>query len=140
MKFILLAFTLIFATMVSAQDSWKVVLNGKNSLSTSTESEEKNVVNVKASDLSKKNDFVIAYTQKEKNADWQRSIIAVDENDHELLNKQTDKLKIKNSELQALFKKSNKIRFYTISLPKDPAKRAVVRVRRVHLCTLVLKT
>src|SRR3954468_2212145 len=133
MKIILLAFTLFFGSVGSAQGSWKVVLNGKNSLSTSTESEEKNVISVKAKDLSKKNDFTILYTEKEKNAAWQRSIIAVDDKDQELLNKQTDKLKIKNSELLQLFKKSNKIRFYTISLPKDPAKRAVVRVRRVHL-------
>jgi hypothetical protein len=140
MKIILLALTLFFGSVGSAQGSWKVVLNGKNSLSTSTESEEKNVISVKAKDLSKKNDFTILYTEKEKNAAWQRSIIAVDDKDQELLNKQTDKLKIKNSELLQLFKKSNKIRFYTISLPKDPAKRAVVRVRRVHLCTLILKT
>ena len=47
------------------------------------------------------------------------------------------KIKIKNATLDSLFAKSKILKIYTISLPKDPAKRATVRVRRVHLCTLM---
>ena len=120
-----------------AQDSWKVSLNEKAIFSASTENEEKNIVKIKSSDLKKKKEFVLIYTEKPKKTDWIRSIMIVGENDHELLREENSKIKIKNAALDSLFAKSKILKLYTISLPKDPAKRATVRVRRVHLCTLM---
>ena len=93
----------------------------------------------KKSDLSKKKDFYLSYVEKDKDNEWEREIIIFGENDHDLFRQKSSKLKISNTKLLSLFKKSNKLKIYTISLPKDPAKRAVVRVRRVHLVTLELK-
>lgn len=120
-----------------AQDSWKISLNEKNIFSASAENEEKNIVKIKSSDLKKKNEFNLVYTDKPKKTDWIRSIMVVGENDHELLRQEGSKIKIKNAALDSLFSKSKTLKIYTISLPKDPAKRATVRVRRVHLCTLM---
>ena len=140
MKVFLLALGFIAVSAASAQDSWKVLLNGKAVLSASTENEEKNRITVKASDLKKKQDFQVIYTEQPKEKGWDRTIMAVAENDHELSRQETGKFKIKNALLESFFKKSKTIRIYTVSLPADPAKRAVIRVRRVHLCTLVLKS
>ncbi|MFL5772380.1 MAG: hypothetical protein ACJ75F_04430 [Flavisolibacter sp.] len=127
-----------FLTMHSmAQDIWKISLNEKIIFSASAENQEKNIVNIKSSDLQKKKEFSLVYTEKPKKTDWIRSIIVVGEDDHELLREENSKIKIKNAALDSLFAKSKTLKIYTISLPKDPAKRATVRVRRVHLCTVI---
>jgi len=38
-----------------------------------------------------------------------------------------------------LFSGRTKLLFYFTEIPKDPAKAAVVRIRPVHLCTLVIE-
>ena len=136
-SFLLLGFSVFLALRSFAQDSWKITLNEKNIFNTSTENEEKNIVKIRSSDLQKKKEFLLTYTEKPKKTDWIRSVMVVGENDHELLRVEGNKIKIKNAALDSLFAKSKTLRIYTISLPKDPAKRATVRVRRVHLCTLV---
>ena len=135
--FLGLAMVMTFASF--SQDSWKLTLNGKNVFTAKEESEEKNKLTIKKSDLSKKKDFYLSYVEKDKDNEWEREIIIFGENDHDLFRQKSSKLKISNTKLLSLFKKSNKLKIYTISLPKDPAKRAVVRVRRVHLVTLELK-
>ena len=136
-SFLLLGFSFFLALRSFAQDSWKITLNEKNIFNAKTENEEKNIVKIRSSDLQKKKEFVLIYTEKPKKTDWTRSVMIVGENDHELLREEGSKIKIKNAGLDSLFAKSKTLRIYTISLPKDPAKRATVRVRRVHLCTLV---
>ena len=131
----------MFMTLATfSQDSWKLNLNGKNIFSSKEENEEKNKLTIKKSELSKKKDFYLTYTEKTKDDQWEREIMIVGSNDHELYRQKSSKLKISNAKLLSLFKKSNTLKFYTISLPKDPAKKAIVRVRRVHLVTLTLKS
>jgi hypothetical protein len=134
---ILSALTIGLATY--SQDTWRLTLNGKTVLTATEESEEKNKLSIKKADLSKKKDFYLSYSEKNKDDKWEREIMVVGDNDHELLRQSTSKLKISNAKLLSLFKKSNTLKFYTISLPKDPVKRAAIRVRRAHLCTLTMK-
>ena len=65
-------------------------------------------------------------------------MMVYNEKDQELVSKKGNELKIKNSELLSFFKRSKQIKIYTIAVPTDPKLKASIRVRRVHLCTLVL--
>lgn len=138
-KILFLFLTHVLVITTYSQDTWKLNLNGKNIFTAKEENEEKNKLNIKKSELSKKKDFYLTYTEKSKDDEWEREIIIFGENDHELFRQKSGKLKISNTKLLSLFKKSNTLEFYTVSLPKDPAKKAIVRVRRVHLVTLILK-
>ncbi|MFL5772944.1 MAG: hypothetical protein ACJ75F_07295 [Flavisolibacter sp.] len=135
-NFFLFLFALIPFTM-SAQDSWKVQLNDKVVLKTSEENSEKNVIKISASSLQKKKDFIISYSEGEKKKGWQRFITIYNDQDGELYKQTGNKIKMKNSVLSSLFEKSKTLKVYTWSLPTDPKLKQTVRVRRVHLCTLV---
>lgn len=139
-KIIFLGLAMVMALATFSQDTWKLNLNGKNVFTAKEESEEKNKLTIKKSDLSKKKNFILTYSEKSKDKQWEREIIIFGENDHDLFRQKSDKLTISNEKLSSLFKKSKTLKIYTISLPKDPAKKAVVRVRRVHLVTLTLKS
>jgi hypothetical protein len=139
MKVLVFLLSLVSVMTVKAQDTWKITLNGKEVLSTGTESEEKNHVKVLASDLKKKKDFTISYKEHPKKDKWERSISLVDEKGNDLLKQDGQSLKISNAKLDSFFKQSKTIRVYTWSLPTDPALKASVRIRRIHLCTLTLK-
>jgi hypothetical protein len=126
-------------SVLMAQDSWKVSLNGKEVLSTSTEDEAKNVITLKKPDLQKKKDFILTYHEDQKQEGWERTIAAYDGKDAELNKQKGTRFKLTNAALQSLFKKSKTIKIYTVALPTDPKLKAAVRVRRVHLCTLTLQ-
>lgn len=134
---LLLAFSL--HSFANAQDSWKIVHNGQQKLKTTTESRETNVFNIKPSQLDKNSFLLINYSEKEKQTDWTRVIAIFDSQDNELYKSNGNLLKLNNPKLRSLFKKATTIHIYTWALPTDPAKAAVVRIRRVHLATIVLK-
>ncbi len=122
-----------------AQDSWKVTHNGKVRQTTSKENEAKNVISIKASDLKKPGTLSIAYTDKDPEAGWERTITLFDTQDAELETRKGAIVKVQNSRLLALSKNSKTIKVYTWAMPTDPELAARVRIRRVHLCTLVIK-
>ncbi len=139
MKAFLLLLTIALSTSVMAQnDSWKVTHNGKVRLSASEEN-EKNRVEIKAAELNKKGLLSVAFKEGAPQADWQREIMIFDPSDNELKRSKGSLLKLQNTDLKKLFAQSKTLMIYTIALPKDPNLAATVRVRRVHLCTLVLK-
>lgn len=121
--------------------SWEIKWNKKIILETGKENEAVNIRKLKSSDLKKKYFLEISYkesdTQKEK--EWKRSFIFSDENDSELLRKDsTRNIKIPAAELKKLFGNKKKIKIYTLAIPTDPDLAARVRIRRLHLCTLEL--
>jgi hypothetical protein len=122
-----------------AQPGWKVVLNGKTILNTTVEDEAKNIVRLKKADLKKKKGLSLIYTEEAKKKDWEREIVLYDENDRELARQKGTQLKISNSVLQSYFKNSKKVGIYTLAFPADPKLKAAIRIRRVHLCTLILE-
>lgn len=139
MKAFLLLLTVAISTSVMAQnDSWKVTHNAKVRLSTSEEN-EMNSIEVRAAELNKKGLLSIAFKEGVPQAGWQREIMVFDPADNDLLKQKGSLLKVQNAELKKLFGESKTLMVYTMSLPKDPNLAATVRVRRVHLCTLVLK-
>jgi hypothetical protein len=122
-----------------AQDSWKVCLDKKVLLNTSTENEEKNVIKISSSDLKKAKTFVVNYTKASLQKGWERTILLFDEKDNKLRTQRGKKFTLKASGLKALLDKYKTIKVYTINSPTDPKMKAQVRLRRVHLCTLVLQ-
>lgn len=134
--FILLSFTGI---SLFAQDNWTVGLDAKTLLSASAENAEKNVVRVSESELKNYKCLVVNYKEKEVKKDWERTIAIYDEKDSEVLKQTGSRLTIKANELAKLLQSSNTLKIYTTAVPNDPALRERIRIRRVHLCTLVLQ-
>jgi hypothetical protein len=139
MKFWFLFLLILISLAGFGQGSWKVRLNEKTVLNTTVEDEEKNIILLKKSDLRKKKDFTLQFREENKKADWERTLMVYDEKDRELVKQKGNQLKVKNSRLLTYFSETAQLKIYTIALPTDPTLRAAIRVRRVHLCTLVLQ-
>lgn len=141
MKTLLLASLLIFASsMTHAQDSWKIKHNGKLIFSAAGEDEEKNNKSVKMSEFAKSGTLDILYKESIPRESWKRSILFFDENDNQLLSKDSVNAvtKVNNNTLHKLFTGKKKIRIYTVAIPTDPDLAARVRIRRIHLFTIEL--
>lgn len=139
MKTFLFFAMMLLSSAAFTQESWKVSHNGKVKLEVTEENAEKNTASIKSAELAKKSFLQIAYKEITPQKDWKREIIIYDPADNEIFRQKGSLLKISNASLRNLFKKSKTLMVYTIALPSDPAQAALVRVRRVHLCTLVLK-
>ena len=137
---------LVFAFLLSfigfsaiAQDSWKVCLDKKVLFNTSNEDEKKNVVTVSVADLNKSKNFILSYNEISPQKEWERTIQLYDVKDNELKKQKGKKFTLKASELKTLLNKYKTIKVYTLNSPTDPKLKARVRIRRVHLCTLILQ-
>jgi len=133
--FILPLFAAFFA---GAQDSWKITHNAATRLTAAEEAPEENVFSIRIADLNKPGQFSLTYKTKLPAKDWVRTISIVDEDDTELASFKGRSFTLQNPALRALFKKAQFIKIYTMAIPSDPEKAALVRVRRVHLATVSL--
>jgi hypothetical protein len=122
-----------------AQDSWKLCLDKKVLLNTSKEDEKKNVIRISTSDLNKGKNMTLSYKEGSLQKGWERTIILYDEKDNELKKQKGNRFALKAAELKSLLNNYKTVKFCTINSPTDPKLKARVRLRRVHLCTLVLQ-
>lgn len=137
---ILFAFLLGFSGVTAiAQDSWKVCLDKKVLLKASSEDAVKNVIKISSVDLKKNRNFIVNYTDATSQKGWERTIAVYDEKDNELKKQTGKRLSLKTSELKTLVNKYKVIKVYTVNSPIDPKMKSQVRLRRVHLCTLILQ-
>lgn len=134
--FYLLLFSLFMNAAAFAQGRWNVAVNGKTVLTATSENEEKNLVVIKTAELKKNREFSVGYNESKK-AGWERFIALYDENDNAVKQQKGSSFHLTNAALAALFKQSKKVKIYTWALPTDPKRKAAIRVRRVHLCTLM---
>lgn len=121
---------------------WTVSWNKKVILLSHASDETANTRTIKRSDLKKNYQLELTYKEGDPKMDkeWKRSIMVFDENDKELLRKDsTWYIKIKADELKKLFGDKKRLNIYTVATPVDPDLAARVRVRRVHLCSLIIK-
>lgn len=118
--------------------SWIISHNNVQRLKTGAEDERKNTITIRRSDLKKSGQLFINYTASQEKG-WKRTISLFDTEDNELLKHGGSLLKVGNSKLNSLANNIDTIKVYTMALPSDPAVAATVRVRRVHLATLVIK-
>lgn len=121
-------------TSVSGQEGWKIHHNGRLKLSANQEADS-NKFSLKKADLKKTGSLMILVKEQKKQKDWIRTILIVDDKDNEVLRHAGDLFKIGNSKLNSLSKKSTGFSIYSVSLPADPKKAALVRVRRIHLAS-----
>ena len=138
MKILLLLLTLILKTVTAdaQENSWKIKLNNKTLVATSQEDESKNSIKINDGEWKKNGCLEINFKEAEPDT-WWRSFLFYDENDNEVLRKDSvTSYKIKIGLLRKSFVGKKEIRIYTTVSPKDP--NLAVRVRRVHLCTLRL--
>ena len=137
---ILLFTTVVFMNAQPGKDNWKVYQNKKLLISANEESETKNIRSINKTDLNKIGDLIVTYEEANPDKEWKRTIAIFDEQDQNLFEKaEINKIQISNVDLKKIIKDKTKIKIYTWAIPKDPAKAAVIRIRRVHLCTLELK-
>lgn len=139
MKIALLLLTLSLSLSSLAQDRWKLHHGGKILVQALEENEAKNKATLTTAALKKPGFLLVNFTEEEKQQGWQRYIAVYDASDNELMQKPAASLKLQNAQLRTWSKRAKKLRIYTWSLPTDPQKAALVRVRRVHLATLTIK-
>jgi len=139
MKKILFITSLIFSCFfVQAQEGkWKIKLNGKTLLYTSTENEKINIKKISSVDWKKNGYLEISFEEPKTEVWWYRSFQLEDEKTNQLFNKDsTNNIKIPLVELRKLFKGKKQLLIYSVVAPRNP--QMAVRIRRVHLCTLKL--
>jgi len=142
MKSILFALltSLSFLFMNAQSDSWKVYHNKKLLVNANEENETKNIVAINKTELNKAGELIVMYEEGNPNKEWKRTIAILDEKDINLFEKaEINKIQVSNTILKKLTAGKTKLKIYSWSIPKDPAKAALIRIRRVHLCTLELK-
>jgi hypothetical protein len=130
--------TLVIMSLVNSQsDSWKIFHNDKLLLNATVENESKNLLQIKRNEFDKSGQLTIEYKEESPTEDWQRTIGIVDVMDSTLFeNTGSNTVNISNATMKDLITNHDKIKIYTWSLPKDPGKAALVRIRRTHLCTI----
>lgn len=122
-----------------AQDSWTVKWADKAIFKTGVEDEEKNLVRLAPPSLDIRTSLILEFREHVKREGWERTIMLVDDKDKVLVQKKGNVFSISNTGLKSLFKENKFLHLYTVAVPTDPDMKARVRVRRVHLCTLVLQ-
>lgn len=141
MKTIILLLTVLSLNCAAyAQDSWKIVHNGKEKINTNEEDETANRFSITAEDLKKSDNFLwVVYKDADKEEGWKRVIALYDEKDNEIIKHGGDLFKVYNGSLRSYIRGRKELRVFTWSLPTDPNVAATIRIRRVHLGTIEIK-
>jgi len=126
-------FTTVFVLHGFAQttEHWTVQLNSKTLLTANTEDTMANTIAVK--DL-KKGSLIVTYVPGAVEGQRKRRIMVFDAGDRELYSEQTLSLVIPVKTLKKWKLTSPQIKIYTVPVLDEGG--AVVRLRRVHLCTI----
>jgi len=137
-------FLIIFiAPFARAQESasWKVSLGKKNILTGTAEDTSKNIISFKKADLTNNGMFKIEYTEPKNSATkgWVRTIALMDTASAVVAQRDsTNELRFYNKDMLKILWSRKKVTLYTWAAPADPAMAAAIRIRRQHLCTIVL--
>lgn len=120
---------------------WQIWHNKRQLFSATEENADSNKIIFSSTGFTTKGYFAISFIEENTSAKklkWIRTIAIYDESDNELYKKASASVKIPDSVMKKMLTANKTIKIYTWSLPKDPAEAARIRVRRVHLCTIVL--
>ncbi len=138
-KAILLTSLLFTFLTMQAQTKWSISLSGKVVLKNRTEDPEKNILKIKRPGLKKPGNITISFAKKDTASVI--TIMADDANRSGLKSWEnvSQKITITSAELKELYTGRSKIVFYYTAIPRDPEKAALVRMRPIHLFTVVLQ-
>lgn len=123
----------------SQQDNWKVLHNGNLCLESALENESRNTLALTKADVAQEGFLWVTYLERNRQKGWKRTIALFDERDREVFKREGSIMKLNNEQLAPFFNQSKTIKIYTWALPANPEEAARIRIRRVHLCTLILK-
>jgi hypothetical protein len=134
---------IFIAPFAHAQESasWKVSLGKKNILTGNAEDTSKNIISLKKADLTNNGMFRIEYTEPKNSATkgWVRTIALMDTTSAVVAQRDsTSELRFYNKDMLKILWSRKKVTLYTWAAPADPAMAAAIRIRRQHLCTIVL--
>ena len=139
-SFFLLFLQINFINFTQLSSYWTVSHHTKELLHTDIEDMQKNILMLRHIDSGSLGNLTIAYHDnsagRTKN-EWIRTIALFTDNDQELLRKEGDTLLISDPNMALIAATHSTVKVFTWSLPKDPVQAARVRIRRVHLCTLI---
>lgn len=117
-----------------AQDRWTVQVNSKTLLTANDEDTVKNIVT--ADDL-KKGSLIVTYHPGKVENERKRRLMIFDVADQELYSKEAHSISVPVASLKKWRLASPRIKVYTIPILGEEG--ANVRLRRVHLATIVLE-
>ena len=145
MKILFLIAGLLAFFQINAQTSkgntWTVEHNKTVRLTATGENEAKNTLTISSAALKAEGQLYIDYAETKPMKDWKRTFAVFDEKDNELMSYSGSSFKISNGKLRSLASDgTTTIKIYTWALPTDPELAARIRIRRVHLCTIELKS
>lgn len=126
------------AFAVNAQDwKWKIKLNSKTLVSTSNEDEKVNTKKISSIEWKKNGLLELSFEPTNDNGFWIYSFQFDDEKGNQLFNADsTTKVTMPLAKLRKLFAGKKNVKIYMVQRPSNPD--IMVRVRRVHLYTLML--
>ena len=138
-KIILTIFSLAVFSMIHSQESWTIGFAKKTILKKVAENQQKNSFTLTKSSL--KNSSKLTIQLHGVDTANLVTLMANQENGNNVKEwEYAGKVfTISGNELKSLFNTNNKLLFYYRSIPKDPNLAAVVRIRPVHVCTILLK-
>jgi hypothetical protein len=144
MKYFLLLLSVFTLTTVTAQENKIVIKVQKQTLTVdANEDGEKTVILNSASKSAKTDKFVIFNSNKAEAKTWKRSFTIYDDADAEIVKfpklSATSYSQLSLSTVLSKLKKGTDYSLYTIAVPADPKRAAVVRVRRVLVCKIEVK-
>ncbi len=123
---------------MQTKPGWQIFVNKQQVLQSNMEDVNTNIKSVKTTDLFATDGLKIVYTE-DPDAKVNRSFIIMDDNRQELYRFEKNGVAISGTELQQALGKNKTAAIYSLAIPSDPALAATVRVRPIHLCTLILE-
>ena len=122
---------------VPAQEKWCVSLNGIQKLKNVSENREENRIEIDAGVLSKPGQLEIKFNRYD--TAMKRSIMVDDATGGIQSLQEIKKIfRIKTAALAKLFENRKELSIYYTEIPRDINKAMAIRVRPVHVCTLIL--
>jgi hypothetical protein len=132
-------FLLLTHLNANAMDRWEILFNNKV-LFKGSEEQENNRIDFKRTTFKKTDCFTIKFIAENAQNSWNRTFYINGKEDNNIktlvISKQSGKVSVSALELSEMMNKKVPVFIYTTSLPKDAAKAATVRVRRILLCKL----
>ena len=136
MKQILFLLLMLSTTVALAQKGgWALLQNDKAIFTARTEDEEKNKLALQRAHFAQGQKYVLTYKGSTAKG-WKRYIVCTTPDGTDLREVAAAALAFTAADLKTWTQQHKDLQFYTWTIPADPAKAAVVRVRRVHLVTL----
>ncbi len=148
-KIIFFTFFIASTFLVQAQLRWTIRLGTKTILQTKGEDEINNVLKLTKDQIGDINNLTLSYRPTPDEKSWKRTVTVDDSTGAGIMEVPADNKKgkssaticytIPNAELKKLLLFQHTLKIYSTSLPTDPAKAALVRVRKVHISTISLQ-